>query len=267
MNKSAVTNKVVQAATMGMLALATPAVTQIVRADDSPAVSAPDRSLTGAWVLVGTPDHVGKAPSSGGRLAIISGSHWCITQADAKSGIVLFHHGGTYTLNGDAYQQTVEFANPTTMNFIGKTNGHFTVKVEGDKLTNIGLDNPYKEVWQRLKPADSKAAALARLNGTWVYAGKPGETNAAVDDHRLKFCADGYWCDTGTDTKTGVVVIHHGGTYTLKGDRYVETCKYANPITMELIGRDVEFDIKIEGDTLTMKGIGNPWNEVWKRLD
>ena len=274
MKNVGITNAIVRAATIGALALATPTTMTVAQADDNPtAPTAPalDGKMNGAWVLVGSPGHIHKAPSAGGRIAFITGAHWCITQADAKSGIVLFHHGGTYTRNGNQYHQDVEFANPSTMEYIGKTNGNFNVTVEGDTLTDIGVDNPWKEVWRRLKPAEAKPSPIDRLNGMWVYVGKPGETNLTLDpheiNHRIKFCVDGYWCDTGTDEKTGVVIIHHGGTCSLNGDQYVETCQYANPITMNLIGRDVKFSMQLEGDRLTLKGIGNPWQEVWQRLD
>jgi hypothetical protein len=62
-----------------------------------------------------------------------------------------------------------------------------------------------------------------------------------------------------------VVTVHHGGVYSLKDGQYVETCQYANPSSMNLIGHDANFNIETQGDTLTLKGINNPWNEVWKR--
>ena len=63
-----------------------------------------------------------------------------------------------------------------------------------------------------------------------------------------------------------MTIFHHGGTYTLNGDEYVETVEYANESTKELIKQTFKFTIKIEGDTLTQTGIGNPYNEVWKRV-
>ena len=70
---------------------------------------------------------------------------------------------------------------------------------------------------------------------------------------------------TEADPETGVTVFHHGGTYTLNGDEYVETVEYANENTKDLIKQTLKFTIKIEGDTLTQIGVGNPWTEVWKR--
>jgi hypothetical protein len=137
------------------LALAAPlAIAASLRADDKE--GKPDakssqlaRDLIGAWVLVGTPDNIGEPPATGGRLKFFTGKHWAITQAD-NSGKVIYHHGGTYTLDCEEYAETIEYANESTADLIGKTH-KFHVKVEGDKYTQIGIDNPYTEVWKRAK--------------------------------------------------------------------------------------------------------------------
>jgi len=269
MNTAMITNQIARAATVGLLALATPATPAALAAEDkatTPASADVGNQLIGAWVLIGTPDHVGKPPAAGGRIKFFTGSHWCMTQAEPKTGVVLFHHGGTYTINGNAYSENLEFADASTVGMIGGTNGHFIIKIEGDTMTNLGVDNPWKEVWQRLKTPASVSAA-ADLTGAWAFAGAPDATNTvAPNNNQLKFCAGGYWCDTYIDPKTHVVTGHHGGIYSLKDGKYVETCQYANPTTMPLIGNDAHFNLEIQGDALTLKGINNPWNEVWKRL-
>ena len=110
------------------------------------------KELIGTWVLVGTPDKVGDPPESGGRLKFFTGRHWTVTEADPKTGKVIFHHGGTYTLDGDTYTETIEYANQSTAALIKKS-FKFKVNVEGDKYTQIGVgdNNPYNEVWKRAK--------------------------------------------------------------------------------------------------------------------
>ena len=110
------------------------------------------KGLVGTWVLVGTPNKVGEAPEAGGRLKFFTGRHWTITQADPKTGKVVFHHGGTYTLDGDAYTETIEYAGESTVEYVKKT-FKFKVKVEGDTYTQtaVGDDNPFSEVWKRAK--------------------------------------------------------------------------------------------------------------------
>jgi hypothetical protein len=108
------------------------------------------KDLLGTWVLVGTPDKVGETPKSGGRLKFLTGKHWVITQANPDTGKVIFHHGGTYTIDGDNYEETVEYANENSAELINKTL-KFKIKVEGDTLTQVGLGNPFTEVWKRAK--------------------------------------------------------------------------------------------------------------------
>jgi hypothetical protein len=107
------------------------------------------RNLLGTWILVGRPGEIGEVPASGGRLKFITGKNWTLTQADPETGVTIFHHGGTYTLDGDAYAETVEYANENTKDLIKQT-FKFTVKIDGDTLTQIGIGNPWTEVWKRV---------------------------------------------------------------------------------------------------------------------
>lgn len=61
-------------------------------------------------------------------------------------------------------------------------------------------------------------------------------------------------------------MFHHGGTYTLDGDNHAETIEYANENTAEMIGQTFRFKVKVEGDTYTQVGVGNPYSEVRKRV-
>jgi hypothetical protein len=102
---------------------------------------------------VGAGRHAGKPeepPKAGGRLKFFTGRHWCITQADPATGRVIFHHGGTYTIDGDEMAETIEYANDNTADLINRTH-RFKIKAEGDTYTQIGQGNPFTEVWKRLK--------------------------------------------------------------------------------------------------------------------
>ena len=108
------------------------------------------KDLVGAWVLAGTPDVPEVPPKSGGRIKFFTGRNWCITQADPETGKVIYHHGGTYTLDGDGLAETVEYAKENTASLIKETL-RFKIKVEGDTYTQIGQGNNFNEVWKRLK--------------------------------------------------------------------------------------------------------------------
>jgi hypothetical protein len=108
------------------------------------------KDLVGTWALAGTPGEEKEPPAKGGRLKFFGAKNWTITQADPDTGAVVFHHGGTFTLDGNKYSETIEYASEGTKDLIGKTL-HFTIKIEDDKLTQQGIDNSYNEIWKRVK--------------------------------------------------------------------------------------------------------------------
>jgi hypothetical protein len=107
--------------------------------------------LMGTWVLAeattpGTPSGIGI------RQKIFTPGRWEMIQRDPKTGEVIFHHGGTYRLNGDILEQTVEFASDKTKNYIGQVR-KFRITVDKDTYTQVGIGNPFNEVWKRLDVA------------------------------------------------------------------------------------------------------------------
>jgi len=136
---------------LGLLVLL---VSQLPAKDkEAPSASEPSKlakDLIGTWALAGTPDKVGEPPAAGGRLKFFTGRHWAITEADPNTGVVIYHHGGTYTLKGDEYVETIKYANENTAYLI-KDDYKFKVKVEGDTYTQVGIGNTYNEVWKRAK--------------------------------------------------------------------------------------------------------------------
>ena len=128
------------------LALVAPAGAQPRPADDLA------KRLVGTWVLVGAPDNIGEVPESGGRLKFFTGRHWTVTEADPDTGRVLRHFGGTYTLRGDTYVETVKYGNGG-IDAAAQQVFRFRVSVEGDTYTQTPLngDNPFGEVWKRAR--------------------------------------------------------------------------------------------------------------------
>jgi hypothetical protein len=119
----------------------------------SKTVAAPSqlsKDLMGIWVHVGRPGSTGQLPAKGGRYKFRTGRHWTLTHADPTTGEVVEHFGGTYTVNGNEYVETQEYADATWLKDNGKS-FKYTVKVEGDTMTQIGIGNPYNEVWKRVE--------------------------------------------------------------------------------------------------------------------
>lgn len=120
---------------------------------------------------------------------------------------------------------------------------------------------------EKESPAASAPSELAKvLVGAWTMVGTPDGEKAPEGQRQLKFIGEKGWMISISDTKTGKVAFHHGGTFTLKGDEYTETLEYANESTSEMIGQSFKFKVKVEGDTLTQIGVGNPYSQIFKRL-
>ena len=78
------------------------------------------------------------------------GGHWNLTVVDGDTGLVTENFGGTYTMNGDEYIETQHYGTEQWLQDNGKS-FRFRVTVEGDTMTQYGLDNPFTEVWKRVR--------------------------------------------------------------------------------------------------------------------
>jgi hypothetical protein len=149
-----INRRVLSAAVLGVLALALWAVARgRLLADDKPAAEGPSKlakELIGTWVAAGTPEQPEEPAANGGRYKSFTGKHWAVTRHDPETGEVEYHHGGTYTLDGDDYEETVLYSTKNNAELI-KQKFKYKIKVEGDTYTQIGVGNPYNEVWKRAK--------------------------------------------------------------------------------------------------------------------
>ena len=136
-----------------MALVLTAAARRQLQADDKPADAGPSKlakDLIGTWILTGTPDKPEEAPADGVAYKFFTGKYWSVTQTDPASGEVIYHHGGTYTLDDDNYEETVVYSTKNNAELI-KQKFKFTIKIDGDKFTQLGVGNPYNQVWKRTK--------------------------------------------------------------------------------------------------------------------
>jgi hypothetical protein len=93
-----------------------------------------------------------KVPAEAGRIKMITDSHFIWVQYNKATGKITGSAGGTYTLTGNSYTESLDFGLGMDT-YIGK-DPVYTVKVEGDNLFLSGnLTEGYKieEVWERVK--------------------------------------------------------------------------------------------------------------------
>lgn len=113
--------------------------------------------------------------------------------------------------------------------------------------------------------AEKPAKLRQRMLGVWVLAGKPGAEIEPQPGARMRFFGLGHWVITEHNPDDGKVIFHHGGTYTLDGDRYTEKITFANESTEEMIGSEFKFTITVKDGKYIQIGDGNPFSEVWLR--
>jgi hypothetical protein len=102
--------------------------------------------------------------------------------------------------------------------------------------------------------------------GAWVRQPLPNLENQPNFDSYYKFWGLGHWCISNSDPETGHIIFHHGGTYTIDGNKYVETITFANESTQGMIGMILEYEISLDGDIFDQVGLNNSYTQKWKRL-
>ncbi len=107
------------------------------------------QKLVGTWRLekASTP---GSPSGVGTRLKMFTGTHWCIIQPEPATGVVVFHHGGRYDVDGNKVKTTREFAGESTKSMIGG-NKTLTIEIEGDTMKQMDADGVFNETWKRVK--------------------------------------------------------------------------------------------------------------------
>lgn len=107
------------------------------------------QELIGTWVLEEAANP-GSPSGIGTRLKMFTGTHWCIIQPDAETGVIVFQHGGRYELDGDTMKTTRDFAGESTKPMIGST-GSFRIEIAGDTMKQTDSTGVFNETWKRLK--------------------------------------------------------------------------------------------------------------------
>jgi hypothetical protein len=92
-------------------------------------------------------------PQTERRLKLITDTHFTWVQFDPAARTSQGMAGGTYTLVGDAYTESIDFADPGMASYLGAKHT-FKIRIEGDQFFLSGslADGlEIEEVWQRVK--------------------------------------------------------------------------------------------------------------------
>ena len=117
------------------------------------------------------------------------------------------------------------------------------------------------------RAGSTKNGKLAQqMIGTWVMVGVPGQVRSAPEKGgRFKYRTGTHWTVFSVN-ESGLVTENFGGSYTMDGNEYIETQEYADYRWKADNGKSFIFQVKVEGDMMTQLGVGNGYNEVWKRV-
>ena len=119
--------------------------------EDEPTQKKLSQQIQGKWILSGKPDKILPAPKGGGQTKTIKGNKWEVLHKHPKTGEVIIRHGGTYTLKGNLYTESIEYADDSTKFLVGQK---FKFKVSVNKdgiLLQHGQGNPWTEAWRPVK--------------------------------------------------------------------------------------------------------------------
>jgi hypothetical protein len=142
---------------VGFIAMASLAATVGLRAQQEPKKSS--GSHLGTWQLLsykyGTNQpSFSEQPSSQHRIKLITETHFTWVQFDTGNKKVQGVAGGAYSLDGDTYTESMDWADSGMESYLGNKH-RFKIRVDGDKFYLSGsLADGLKieEVWQRVKP-------------------------------------------------------------------------------------------------------------------
>ena len=217
----------------------------ITLTDAQPAPSDDVKNIIGTWIWVGTPGQVGDPAAAGGRYKVITEKTWEVNQADPRTGSRMFHHGGTYTLKGNDYAETVNYTDASSSE-INKQTFKFNVKVEGDTLTLMGIGNPWQEIWKRVKSDSAKPrkADSSAIQGKWrgKENGVQGTSSCVLTSSTLEY----HGADTNEWYKADISVYD---TMPKQIVVVVTDCPFP-----QYVGRTSYAIYKLEDGTLTISG-------------
>lgn len=103
------------------------------------------------------------------------------------------------------------------------------------------------------------------LVGKWQLCDSIGKL-VTTGNTRVKFITKESFSVTEINQNEKTLLAYFIGNYSLKNGIYTENITYANSQVQSFIGLTNNFKLKLKGDRLYLKGVGNPFNEIWQRI-
>jgi hypothetical protein len=140
------------------LAVAGLAAITVLRADDTDKDQPLRAKLVGTWKMASAKfgGQVSDLPEKAVTYKHVTPAGFMWESHEKDTGKVFRAAGGTYTLKGDNYTETIEYGLGDDFEVIKKSAPTFKCKIDGDKWFHTGAlanGQTIEEVWERVKPA------------------------------------------------------------------------------------------------------------------
>lgn len=117
---------------------------------------------------------------------------WAITQATSPNGVVTFHQGGRYSLEGNTYTEVVDFASASAKTVLGEKN-EFILTIQGNRLIREKIDTGISETWTRISDVDinAKIGSQKKSAGWGTPSDPDGDCTFVLSGDTLKITTPG----------------------------------------------------------------------------
>lgn len=105
----------------------------------------------------------------------------------------------------------------------------------------------------------------SKLVGKWQLCDGSGKLITS-GSARVKIITTESFIVTEVNQENKTFSTYFIGNYSIKNNTYTETITNATAQFKSFIGQTNNFNLEIKGDHLYLKGMGNPYNEIWQRI-
>lgn len=229
----------------------------------------PPPSLVGTWRLVSYNDPSNEWRSYPENVIYekyITPTHFLWVRYEKDNDQLVGMGGGTYSYDGENYQEKIEFFLPATSGILGQTidftarfdNGKWhhtgyareTVFDPGEAATVMADSARIEEIWEQV-PAS--VANENDLMGVWrMVSYKEKEDGPAMSYpgfvKYLKLVTPTHFAWVQYNEDGDYISGAGAGTYTYNGEQYIENVNLIYPAGSELTGSKITFDCELRGN-------------------
>lgn len=220
------------------------------------------QTIEGAWKMT---HKDGKEVTDKEYIKLYQDGYFAFGAKELGSNKFLGAGGGEYSMDGNTYQETLDFftmdpekVGTTTKYNLDKKENRIVITAQIDGKTLV-------EIWEKI--GDRKDA----LTANWVFTGRKaeGEIRRSTPGARrtVKILSGGRFQWIAFNSETKEFMGTGGGTYTAENGKYTENITFFSRDDSR-VGANLSFDFEVingEWHHSGMSSTGNPIYEVWSK--